>query len=289
MGDRSKKTIRRIHKNSETIRHQKKRQTPGRPRKCLVKDDSSKMQIQSIKHLSDIKNLIPSQWNFYHGDNEAKFVRITGTDVSGQTVKVTHCIIMSAELSWKVYVHDQEVCKEKCSVLSGISSNLKNEDDVRKLVNLVSTCNVCAGHPDDHLVEMLKAKHGKVHSKNGDTLARLDSSSSVCLNGKTYMRTVRSSSCQVLSRGKKCPSCVSYRAQLRAMYHRWKKIKCLSPSKRASTSSRTPFTHLRTPERQKRYSLLRVRTVSAERKLKRLRQRLDESINHSGVTVQLCC
>ena len=190
---------------------------------------------------------------------------------------------MSAELSWKVYVHDQEVCKEKCS---GISSNLKNEDDVRKLVNLVSTCNVCAGHPDDHLVEILKAKHGKVYSKNGDTLARLDSSSSVCLNGKTYMQTVRSSSCQVLSRGKKCPSCVSYRAQLRAMYHRWRKIKCLSPSKRASTSSRTPFTHLRTPESRKRYSLLRARTVSAETKLKRLRQRLDESINHSGVTIQ---
>ena len=156
------------------------------------------MLIQSIKHLSDIKNLIPSQWNFYHGDNEAKFVRITliitGTHVSGQTVKVTHCIIMSAELSWKVYVHDQEVCKEKCSVLSGISSNLKNEDNVRKLFSLVSIiiCNVCAGHPDDHLVEMLKAKHGKVHSKR-DTLARLDSSSSVCLNGKTYMQTVCSS------------------------------------------------------------------------------------------------
>ena len=76
MGGRGKKRIGRIHKNSEKIRQLKKRQTPGCPRKCLVKDDSPKMQIQSIKHLSDIKNLIPSQWNFYHGDNEAKFVRL---------------------------------------------------------------------------------------------------------------------------------------------------------------------------------------------------------------------
>lgn len=70
------------------------------------------------------------------------------------------------------------------------------------------------------------------------------------------------------------------------MYNRWKKGRLLSPSKCTSTSSHTPFGHLRTPERRKQYSLLRARTIAAERKLARLQKKIDESINNSGVSVE---
>ena len=59
-----------------------------------------------------------------------------------------------------------------------------------------------------------------------------------------------------------------------------------SPSKLTLTSSCTPFTNLRTPERRKKYSLLNARTVAAEKKLTRLRKRLGESISKAGVTVE---
>ena len=227
-------------------------------------------------------------WSDHSEDNQARFVKVTDQGTAGQTqpLAVTHCIDVNDDFTWKLYIHGQEVSKERCSVITGIAHTVTNEADIRQLFVLISNSNVRAGHPDDHFVDMVNAKKGKIQSKGGENLAYLDSSASVSLNGTVYTRTVRSSSCELLSHSPKCPTCVEYRSPLRAMYNRWNKRKLRSPSKCSCTSSRTPFIHLKTPERRKRYSQLRARTVAADKKLTRLRQRLEESIDQSGVTIE---
>ena len=164
-----------------------------------------------------------------------------------------------------------------------MAPTIEKKTDVTKLFELLSSANVCAGHPDNKFVKMLNAKHGKLGRGSS---AYLDSYASVELNGNTHPQTVRSSSCEMLSQGPKCSSCVEYRSPLRSAYNRWNKRTLRSPSKFTSASSRTPFSYLRTPEKRRRYSLLRARAIAAEKKLARLRKRLKESISKSGVTIE---
>ena len=60
---------------------------------------------------------------------------------------------------------------------------------------------------DEHLVEMAKAKKGTLLSENGKEVhAALNSTAAVYLNGVTYTKTIRSTSCQLLVHGSKCTS-----------------------------------------------------------------------------------
>ena len=87
-----------------------------------------------------------------------------------------------------------------------------------KLFELLSCANVCAGLPK--FVRMLNAKHGKLQSSDRGCSAYY---ASIQLSGDTHSQTVRSSSCEMLSKGPKCPSCVEYRLPLRSAYNRWNK------------------------------------------------------------------
>ena len=80
--------------------------------------------------------------------------------------------------------------------------------------------NVCAGHPDRHFVSMLETRKGEIKAADGTQSAYLDRCLSVSLNGETYSDTVRSSSCELMTNGQKCPACVQYRSTLRALYGR---------------------------------------------------------------------
>ena len=107
----------------------------------------------------------------------------------------------------EAYVHGQLVSKESCTLLKETALIIEKKSDIRKLFELLSGANVCAGHPDDKFVRMLNAKHGKLQSSGRGCSAYLDSYASIQLNGDTHSQTVRSSSCEMLSKGPKCPSC----------------------------------------------------------------------------------
>ena len=144
---------------------------------------------------------------------------------------------------------------------------------------------MCPGHPDQHFVEFLKSKNGKILSKDSNTVAFLDTSASVVLNGETYSQTVRSSSCELLIHGAKCSSCVAYRDPLRALYNRWKNRKSRSPTKQTDPSSRTPFSNLSTPERKQRFSQVRAKLKASENKIQRLQRKIKEATTARGITV----
>ena len=252
-------------------RQQKKLNKPGRPKR---------KQKGVVSSLLDVKSVVSSfnDWSDQSEDNEARFVKLNHGSV-------THSIIFTPDLHWKLYVHGKEVEADCCTLLKDTFTTIQ-KSDITKIFKIISTANVCAGHPDDEFVRMLNAKHGKLQSNGRESSAYLDSYASIQLNGNTHSQTVRSSSCEMLTQRPKCPACVKYRSPLRSAYNRWNKHILRSPSKFTSTSSHTPFTSLRTPERRKRYSLLKARAVAAEKKLARLRKRLEESINKSGVTVE---
>lgn len=90
----------------------------------------------------------------------------------------------------------------------------------KKRSSIFDLCQCVSWSSWSTLVEFIKYKNGK---KYNNTVAFLDTSTSVVLNGEMYSQTVRSSSCELLTHVTKCSSCVAYRDPLRVLYNRWKK------------------------------------------------------------------
>ena len=67
-----------------------------------------------------MKNVVLSlgvDWSEKSEDDEARFVKLSTSGQShGQTI-VSHSIIFTSDLCWKLHVHGQEVGKERCSLL----------------------------------------------------------------------------------------------------------------------------------------------------------------------------
>ena len=64
-----------------------------------------------------------------------------------------------------------------------------------------------------------------------------------------------------------------------------KELKSLSPNRHLSTSSKTNFQFLSTPEKAKRYSSLRARYDAKSKKVERLRSKIATLVNKCGVHI----
>ena len=168
---------------------------------------------------------------------------------SQDAMVVTHSLVVTQDMLWTLTVHGKEVNPQMCSALLDTPKKLSTAT-LQTLLSVLDKSAVCPGHPDQQFLSLLDAKKGKLLSKNGHTVAYIDNCSPVTLNGEEYPKTVRYSSCELIVRGAKCPSCVTYRDTLRKAYHRWLKQKSLSPRRRISTSSRTALRFLNTPEKK---------------------------------------
>ena len=127
-------------------------------------------------------------------------------------------VTLIKDCNWMVYACGANITT--CAALSDLPqpATTKNVNEILKFIDGLS---VCAGHPDAHYMEMAKEK--KVFkSKDGKISASVDSFSNVCIRGKVYTSTVRSSSCDILVlKGiSKCQACVSYRPTLQKIYRR---------------------------------------------------------------------
>ena len=124
---------------------------------------------------------------------------------------------------------------------------------------------------------MAEARKGKLMSSDRcKVVAKVDNFSPVTLNGKRYTKTVRVSSCELLTYRNKCAACVSYQDSLRMIYHRWCKQRSLSPSHRLSTKSKINTRWLSIPEKVKRYTKLRTRLDAKSKEVKHLREKIIE-------------
>ena len=199
------------------------------------------------------------------------------------TMVVTHSLVVTQDLSWTLTVHGKKVDPQTCSALSCTPSTLSTAT-LQTLLSILDTAAVCPGHPDQQFLSMLEAKKGKLSSRDGCTVvAYVDSYCPVTLNGETYPKTVRYSSCEMVVGGAKCPSCVTYRNSLRKSYHRWLKQKSLSPRRRQSTSSKTALRFLNTPEKTERYTQLRAQLYAKTKEVERMRSKVATLTEKHGV------
>ena len=69
---------------------------------------------------------------------------------------------------------------DQCPPLSDIPTDLE-ANQLQHLLCLLDQLRVCPGHPDDHYVDMVRAKEGKLISTSGDIAAYIDSNAHVQL------------------------------------------------------------------------------------------------------------
>ena len=102
-------------------------------------------------------------------------------------------------------MHNHEIKHNKCTALATVPERL-NPNTLARLLNLVDCLGVCVGQPDEHFIAMAVARKGTFTSHDGATVASLDHYAPVSLNGESFARTVRTTSCELLVHGVKCDS-----------------------------------------------------------------------------------
>ena len=274
MGWRGKR-IGRLHKNFEKKRQELNINKPGRPRKY---------QIISLRNLESCAVLPSTAWTVHMSDGSLQFMRCKEQPTLHQPVMVTHCLVVYKNLTWQVSVHGH-IVRSNCAPLSAIPEILTKKT-LQILLTTLDTATVCAGHPDKHLLEFAASKKGTLLSKKGERVAEVDSTAAVSLNGKTYIKTIRSSSCGLLVHGSKCSACIAYRNTLRASYNQWQKRK-RNASKHVLklSKSHTNTRFLNTPQKRMKIAEWKARAKAAEKKVQRLVEKIRISTEEHGIEV----
>ena len=193
-----------------------------------------------------------------------------------QPVRVTHCLTVHSDGKWEATAFGHKLNHSTCQPLSRIPECV-DPAGLQELLETLHKSTLCAGHPDQIFADMMHQRKGKkIANQKGVTSAYWDDAIPVVLHGQQYHCTVRTSECEILCHGSKCQSCVAYRATLRGIHRSWQKRLSTSPSKRTSTSSRTNFCHLQTPEKAQRHKNMKTRTNTAERHLKKLKEKINK-------------
>ena len=173
-------------------------------------------------------------------------------------------------------MHGNPVTGSACPALSSIPYHLC-PSAFTKLASLVSSLNVCVGHPDSSkIIDLAKSRKGKLAS------AFLDNYAPVTLKGTIYAQTVRTLACEYLVQGTKCSVCMKYRSTLRSMYSRQQKQSLNSPS---SSHANNRFMH--TPQLSTKMKRLRQRLSDAEREAKRVKIKLNSIMEKNGVSIYI--
>jgi len=178
--------------------------------------------------------------------------------VSSQEIAVIHSVVITPTCHWTLVVRGRHIDQSKCSLLKSIPIQLSIQT-LQSMLSLLDACNICAGHPEEDYVRMAESRKGKLLSLSGNTVVAYVDTLPLVLEGKVFEKTIQSSSCEILVKGKKCSACVSFHGTLRKSYHHWKKQMSSSLRNELSTFSKTNFRFLNTPEKKIRYSNLRAR------------------------------
>ena len=140
---------------------------------------------------------LPPQWVARSSGKTRTFCKISNLRESPE---VSFSITINPDDSWSVFVYGNPIDPQRCSVLEDTSSIL----DLYSLSALLQTlddCKICAGHPDNEFVSLLEKRKGKSISCGGHKSAYLDRSIPVAdFDGATVSVTVRSSSCEIITR-----------------------------------------------------------------------------------------
>ena len=148
---------------------------------------------------------------------------------------LTRCVVISPN-GWQAHVNGRSV--PKSPVLQSIPDVLDGKSLLR-LLDILETTRVCAGHPDEKFLTMSDSRKKKLDAVFVDDFCAVE------LNGMWFLRTVRSNDCHMLVHGTKCPACVKQRNNLRAKFNRWQKQqRTPRRSKQTEISSHTNYRYV---------------------------------------------
>ena len=101
---------------------------------------------------------------------------------SAHPMVVSHSLIVYKNLTWKCYIHGQEI---KSMALSTVPKILTPES-FNLLIQKVNAFQVCPGNPDSNFMSMSDSRKGKFLSVTGKVNAYEDSQFEVIWNGERY-------------------------------------------------------------------------------------------------------
>ena len=248
-----------------------------------LSQDQSRDCMPSLSTLHELNQLIrlPASWSSQVGDDIRYYKVYSVPCTSRQPLVISHCLTVHNNRSWSLFVFNQPVNAQTCNALKSIPSVVSAEH-LQELINLVDRLKVCAGHPDNHLVDMCRNKKGKFLSAKGDVVAVVDEYAPVELDGSLFSATVRNVNCELLVHGQKCEVCKRYRPTLRSMYNRQSKRDSEGLS---SDSSHANYRYLNTPEKLLRIKNLKSRADTAEQEAQKVLARLEKIVQTHGETV----
>ena len=196
-------------------------------------------------------------------------------------LSVTHSLTVNSDLLWTLFINEHRVDSNTSSALKSFTGST-NAEELARLLNLLDGLHICAGHPEDHFVRMLLAKKSKTLSHNGKVAAYVDNTR-VELNGQTYLRTVRTSGCEITSNLVKCLPCSKYRSNLRSMYYKWSKRHLhTQQSSVESSSDSSKYKNERYLDTPEKIASLRKRAYTAEQTVMKLRAKICKLTKEQG-------
>ena len=124
-----------------------------------------------------------------------------------QPIIISHCVEINNDLSWQLFVHGHKVDIPNSMSLHTFDGAMSKVDKFNQVIQKISTLNVCAGHPENRLLEVCKSRKGEIRNYSGDTVAYRYDYCPVTLHGELHSSTIRSTKCELLANDVKCSVC----------------------------------------------------------------------------------
>ena len=178
------------------------------------------------KHINSTEVQLPGKlWGCLKTQTKTVYCKWdSGDEAAVEPAKVLHNVTVKKDGTWTVYVYGKEVDRMNCDVLKHLPVCI-SPIEVTEMLSVLDQKTLCAGHPDDDFVAMIKSKKGKILSVCGKITSFLDENP-VEFNGKHYSETIRTTNCNIFASGR-CKACIKYRGNLRSIHTQWKKsINC---------------------------------------------------------------
>ena len=219
---------------------------------------------------------MPDGWYFsYSNESELRIFEIF-RQVLHKPMVILRLLLIKHDLTWEVYLADHTVPRH-CAIFSHFPPSITN-DILLSLIGAVSSASICQGNFEERYITMARIRKGIFTSQNGETVAFLDESFCVVVDGKQYSATIRHAKCELLINSNLCPSCNGFRDILRALFSKHR-----NSSDIPSIYTNTRF--LRTPQKTARIISLQKAIRVKNRQLKQLRMRLSNILDDNGVVV----
>ena len=196
-----------------------------------------------------------------------------------QPVVISHCVEISSDLSWQLFVHGHKVNRSTCTPLRVFDGTMITVEKLNKMIRKISSMNVCAGHPEERFLDVCKFRKDQIKNHSGDVVAFRDDCP-VSLHGELYSSTIRSTNCELLVNDIKCGTCKRYRSVLRSMHNRSLKQ---DSEKNSCVSSHTNYRYLKTPERQRRMHQLKANLDQSRREMKTFKSKIQRLQVEHGI------